>query len=57
MNLNQTAFNINCFLYSLFHILITKPYYDRLENFKRIEKKIEKSSVNQIAAIDHKYMK
>ena len=57
MNLNQTAFNINSFLYSLFHILITKTYYDQLENFKRIEKKIEKSSVNPIAAIDHKYMK
>ena len=25
--------------------------------FKRIEKKIEKSSVNPIAAFDHKYMK
>ena len=57
MNLNQTAFNINSFLYSLFHILITKTYYDQLENFERIEKKIEKSSVNPIAAIDQKYMK
>ena len=43
MNFSQTAFNINSFLYSLFHILITKTYYDQLENLKRIEKKIEKS--------------
>ena len=44
MNLNQNFF---C---SLFHILMTKTNYDQLENFQRIEKKIEKSSVNPIAA-------
>ena len=44
-------------MYSLFHILMTKTHYDRLENFKRIEKKIEKSSVNPIASFDHMYMK
>ena len=49
--------NINSFLYSLFHILMTKTSYDQLENFKRIEKKIENSWVNQIAAFDHKHMK
>ena len=48
MNLNQNFF---C---SLFHILMTKTNYDQLENFlKRIEKNIEKSSVNPIAAFDH----
>ena len=51
MNLNQNFF---C---SLFHILMTKTNYDQLENFKRIEEKIENSSVNPIAAFDHKYMK
>ena len=56
MNLIET-FNINCFLYSLFHILMTKTNYDQSENLKRCEKKIEKSSVNAIAAFDHKYMK
>ena len=44
-------------MYSLFHILMTKTNYDQLENFKRIEKKIEKSLVNLIASFDHKYMK
>ena len=34
---------------------MTKTNYDQSENFKRIEKKIEKSSVNPIAAFDHKY--
>ena len=53
MNLNKT-FNIFSLLYSLFHILMTKTNYDQLENFTRIEKKIEKSSVNPIAAFDHK---
>ena len=33
---------------------MTKTNYDRLENLKRIEKKIEKSSVNPIAAFDLK---
>ena len=56
MNLSKT-FNIIFFFYDLFHILMTKTNYDQLENFKRIEKKIEKSSVNQIAAFDHKYIK
>ena len=51
MNLKQNFF---C---SLSHILMTKTNRDQLENFQRIEKKIEKSSVNPIAAIDHKYMK
>ena len=51
MNLNQDSF-----LYSLFHVLMTKTSYGQLENFKRIEKKIEKRSVNSIAAFDHKYM-
>ena len=36
MNLNQ-----NSFLYSLFHIPMTKTNYDQLENFRRIEKKTE----------------
>ena len=31
------------------------PNYDQLENFKRIEKKFEVSSVNPIAAFEHKY--
>ena len=44
-------------MYSLFHILRSKTDYDQLQNFKRIEKTIEKSSVNQIAAFHHKYMK
>ena len=57
MNLNTMAFNINSSLYSLFHILVTKTYYDQLEKFKRIGKKIEKSSVHPIVAIDHKYIK
>ena len=35
---------------------MTKTNYDQLENFKRIEKRIEKSSVNLIAAFDNKYM-
>ena len=52
MNLNQN-FNVNSFLYNLFHILMTKTNYDQSENFERIEK----SSVNPIAAFDHKYMK
>ena len=43
---------MNSFLYSLCRILITKTNYDQLENFKRIEK----SSVNPIAAFDHKYI-
>ena len=42
MNLNQNFF---C---SLFHILMTKTNYDQLEELK---KKIEKSSVNPIAAL------
>ena len=57
MSLNQ-IFSINSFLYSLLHILMTNPIitnYD--QNFKRIEMKIEKSSVNPIAAFAHKYMK
>ena len=33
---------------------MTKTNYDQLENF---QKKIEKSSVNPIAAFDHKYLK
>ena len=33
---------------------MTKTNYDQLENFKRIEKTIEKSSVNPTAAFDHK---
>ena len=56
MNLIKT-FNINSFLCSLFHILMTKTNYDQLENFKIVEKKIQKCSVNPIAAFDHKYMK
>ena len=48
--------NLNL-LYSLFHIRMTKISYDQLENFKRIEKKIGKSSVNPITAFHHKYMK
>ena len=40
-------------MYSLFHILMIKTNHDQLENFKRIEK----SSVNPIAAVDLKYMK
>ena len=48
MNLNQN------FLCSLFDILMSKTNYDRL---KKIFKRIEKSSVNPIAAFDHKYMK
>ena len=56
MNLNQN-FNINSLLYSLFHIRMTKTNYDQLKNFKRIEKKIGKSSVNPITAFDRKYMK
>ena len=36
---------------------MTKTNYDQLENFKRIGRKIEKSSVNPIAAFDYKYMK
>ena len=42
---------------SLFHIRMTKTSYDELENFKRVEKKIGKSSVNPIASFDHKYIK
>ena len=60
MDLNQ-IFNINSFLHSLLHILITKTNYDQLwpimtNNFKRIEKKIEISSVNPTAAFDYKYI-
>ena len=33
-----------------------KTSYGQLESFKRIEKKIEKSSINPTAAFDHKYM-
>ena len=51
MDLNQDSF-----LYSLFNVLMTKTSYGQLENFERIEKKIEKSSVNPIVAFDHKYM-
>ena len=36
---------------------MTKTNYDQLEDFKRIDKKIEKRSVNPIAAFDRKYMK
>ena len=36
---------------------MTKTNYDRSENLKRIEKKIEKSSVNPLTAFDHKYIK
>ena len=51
MNLNEDSL-----LYSLFHVLMTKTSNGQLENFKRIKKKIEKSSVNPIAAFNHKYM-
>ena len=51
MNLNQNLF---C---NLFHILMSKTNYDQLENFRKNKKKIEKSSVNPIAAFDHKYKK
>ena len=44
-------------MYNLFHILMTQTNYDQSENFKRIEKTLEKSSVNSIAAFDHEYMK
>ena len=44
-------------LYNLFHILIIKTSYHQLENFKRIEKKLEKSSINRIIGFDHKDMK
>ena len=50
MNLNQN------FFFSLFHILMSKANYDLLENFQRMEKKMEKSLINLIAAFDHKYM-
>ena len=53
MNLSKT-FNIISLWCSLFHMLMTNTNYDQIENFKRIEKKIEKSSVNSIAAFDHK---
>ena len=33
---------------------MTKTNYDQFDNFKGIEKKIEKSSVNLIAAFHHK---
>ena len=59
MNLNQN-FDIISFLYlflSLYHIPMTKTNYHQLETFKRIENRIEKSSVNPITAFDHKYMK
>ena len=36
MNLNQ-----NSFKYSLFHIRMTKTNYDQVDNFRRIEKKVE----------------
>ena len=35
---------------------MTKTNYDQLENFKRIEQKIQKSSANTTAVFDHKYM-
>ena len=44
-------------LYNLFDILIMKTNYHQLENFKRIEKKLEKSSINRIIGFDHKDMK
>ena len=34
---------------------MTKTNYEQSENFKRIKKKIQKTSVNQITAFDHKY--
>ena len=48
---------MNSFLYSLFHIRMTKTDYDHLENFKRIEKKVQKRSVKPVAGFDHKCMK
>ena len=36
---------------------MTKINYDQLDSFKGIEKKIQKSWFNPIAAFDHKYMK
>ena len=48
---------MNSFLFSLFHICMTKTNYDQSEDFRRIEKEIEKSLVNPITAFDHKYMK
>ena len=36
---------------------MTETNYNQLENFKIYEKKIEKSSVNAIAAFDQKYTK
>ena len=56
MNLNKN-FNINSCLYSLFHNPMTKTNYEQLENFKRIEKRIKKNSVNPMTAFDQKYMK
>ena len=50
------TFNINSSMYSFFHILLTKTNHDHLENFKRIQKKIVKNSVNPTASFDHKYI-
>ena len=50
---STTAFDF----YSIFHILAIKTDYHQLENFKRIEKKIENKSINPIIGFDCKNMK
>ena len=44
-------------IYSLFHILLVRTNYEEFSNLKRIEKKIEKISINPIIDFDLENMK
>ena len=43
--------------YSLFHILSVRTDYEEFSNLKRIEKKIEKSSIKPIIGFDREVIK
>ena len=43
--------------YSLFHIFAIKTNYHQIENFNRIEKNIDKNSIDLIIGFDSKDMK
>ena len=49
------SFTLHC--YGLCHILSAKTNYEEFSNLKRIEKKIEKSSVKPMIGFDRKDMK
>ena len=53
----QNEFKLVFYFVVSFHILSVKTNYEEFSNLKRIEKKIEKSSIKQMIGLDREDMK